>query len=137
MSKTKIAFALGIIVVVCILSAIYLLSYNPPQGKPEFEVVNLDLVEIPVPYHQEKACQLAFKLRNIGTEDATGIIGTVQVGLWNKTWGLYPEDHVLKPEETSPWLIVSLDRKPAEPTVTIIVECNEGVTQQFTESLPD
>lgn len=103
MSKIKIA--LGIIVIVCIVGAVYTVIYNQPQGKPEFEIVNFKGMEIPAGYGRTRY-QITFKLKNLGTEEATGIHGTIKLGLWNKTWQLYPEDSVLKPEETSPWVIV-------------------------------
>ena len=135
MSKTKIALII-VTVFIVIVSAICLWIYYQPRDKPEFEIVSLEGIETPAPYGH-KNYQIVFKLKNLGTGDATGIHGTIKLGLWNQTWQLYPEDYVLKSGETSSsWVIVFLDEKPEELTVTIIVNCNEGVTQQFTDSLP-
>lgn len=135
MSKTKIA--LGIIVAVCIVIVIFWI-YGQPQGRPEFEIVDFELVEEPFPY-EPKRYQVVFKLKNLGTADATGIHGTLKLGSWNKTWQLYPEDSVLKPGETSSWIVTFgwyfIGVNPAELTAIVVVECNEGVTQQLTESL--
>jgi hypothetical protein len=69
MNKTKIA--LGVIVIVCIVSAIYILIYgqlqgnNQPKGNPEFEIVNFGLIEPDPQWHFHY--QITFKLKNIGT----------------------------------------------------------------------
>lgn len=128
MSKTKTI--LLIILIVFIVLVVCLWIYY----QPKFEI--LDLRGLDLPYWAGH--QISFKLKNNGPAAATGIHGTIQFGkaYSEKEWFLIPEDYVLKLGEISPYINVGLGSKPNELSVTITVECNEGVTQQFAEYLP-
>lgn len=136
MSRIKIA--LVIIMIVCIVIAVFLWIYFQPQGeselKPEFEIVNFSFIEMP---GHVSGYQIIFYVNNTGAGNATGVHGTVVLTqAWNETWSVYPEDYVLKPGEVRYASVGEIGWKPPVDTITIIVECNEGVTQQFTQPLP-
>lgn len=135
MSRIKIALA--IIVIVCIVTAAFLWIYFQPQGepelKPEFEIVNFAFAEMP---GHVSGYQIIFYVNNTGAGNATGLHGTIVLThAWNETWRVYPEDFVLEPGEVKYVSVGGIGWKPLEETITIIVECNEGVTQQFIEPL--
>lgn len=131
MSKVKIT--LLIIVIVCVITVVCLWVYYSSQtpNQPEFEIVEFQGLDTPLGY------QITFKVNNTGTGDATGVHGTLNVTkLWQETWSLISEDQVLKPGETSHWIVIFLGSKPTKLSITAIVECDEGVTRQFTDLSP-
>lgn len=108
------------------------ISYEPKsEGKPRFEIVDFGELWFQDNYYVE------FKIKNNGTGEATVIHGIVKFNNeLNETAWHFDPDFVLKPNETSRLMFVPLGNKPQTPSVTIVVECKEKFTQQFTKSLP-
>jgi uncharacterized protein (TIGR02588 family) len=130
---SKIKTALLIIVIACVVSAVFLWIYYSPQAlkQPRFEIVNFKEMDTPGGYYQ-----IVFNVNNTGTADATGVHGTVNVTEhWQEDWAPISEDRI-EPGEMSELIVVFVGSKPTMLDVSIIVECNEGVTQQFTDLPP-
>ena len=110
--------------------------YSQPKPKPQFEIVGL--TKGYTESIHSKIHYVEFKIANSGAGNATFIHGKVifENGSLEKEWFFYPIEHILKPGETTPFPVrVLCPSVLNEPTVSIVVECYEGVTQEFTKYL--
>ncbi|HDI07973.1 MAG TPA: hypothetical protein ENF76_06390 [Candidatus Bathyarchaeota archaeon] len=132
---SKIKLALFIIVVIGLVFGVYyaFLLYFQPKSKPDFEISNFKGFETPTGY------QIAFQLNNTGRGTATGVRLTIYFHqgsqIRNLTRSLLTEESTMAPGEAVD-VAFSLGVKPTELAVTVVVECNEGVTREFAEFLP-
>jgi len=130
MSKAKII--IFIVVVACVIFGVYYVVFlSHFQNKPEFEILNFKGMETPVGY------QITFQLKNTGKGTATGVRVTIR---FHRGSQLREEEGILTndtiaPEETTT-VFCSIEVKPTDSSVTVVIECNEGVTEEFFEFLP-
>jgi hypothetical protein len=125
-----------IIMVVCLIFAVYYWGYYLPQSEtkvePSFEIVDFLGREIK---RLGTGYRIQFYIRNNGTARATGIHGSLKLGADLKFWRPSNNDTLAPGETTQSYILIIFPQRPELVPATITVECNEGVTQEFTKPL--